>query len=915
MIDARKFSFSKLPLPKTDSILTNNAEISVGYFDLVNVSKVNTSIEDSLECNKNLKSCVDRILSEYCEHIQISPNEKENSKQNIFAFTNQSETEKFTETEFAFSTEKLKNFWDTKEDITHYYSLLHINFENEKDVLKLICELNKIFNKGFVEYRAVFYFSFDYSDIIICAKNMIVSEYTRIIFNANYFSLDDNRKKTTLNNLIKDSFSLLTINNDIIQKSFDIIEDGIQKGVKYDSFKASIDKIVYKTGDFDKDKLTISYNIGVQDYTHYNLFLDQLNSIALPHKEFRLLGRHDAAIYNGKDTNLSWLIIVLYFVDKYSVSNKKNHIEPDQVLFNCESFIRIVDTDESNSNSCAEKNMYSNKLYTKAKSCLEHKIIIIDDLAKSKNFDASIHINALNSFSNSIVNTLKNGFAEDFIICIYEPFISFLDYVAKIIEKDKYEDENQFENLFNSFFEIVSSLVNSAMHSDRQFIQTPSFSPVFFDVPPKLMAFYTSITKDIIEFNRDKLTSNKFSFVFKPDFSHNISVSYYSYQLLPPVDRLLSVSINEKSLYKPYHVLMVLCHEIAHYVGKSQRAREERKEYLLKINLFFVLKRIFSKIKSTRFMIESDKDFDTHLSMLIRDIVNIEKEKSDYKENEGYSGSFNKLLKFVIADICLNKDIEQLFQDYLFENISNKSENIGYLVNELKTEFEWISHFIPYNNNRFSETDNPIVNEFNCFYDDMLSVFSEIYADIQMILLTGLTLEDYLNTFVYYENLTADDIKNNSKIYYRIFNIVYYFVSLGIWELQNSNNDNTEYNRLLSHLIKSYSYYRGNVFLDTLITEENIKHFGYTIVENTVMESNNVRDDKLETYINSLLLRYIDDVFVKTDTMCASEDKYEKINDFRGIISMVNDFDDSASIFYNIQKINENYLNNIIKEM
>lgn len=912
MIDARKFSFNKLSLPKTDSILTNNTEISVGYFDAVNVSKINTDTNNIIGYNRNLKSCIDRILSEYCEHIQVYQSEEENSKQNIFAFTNQSNNERFDETGFAFSSRKLDEFWQGEKDITHYYSLLHINFKKEKDILKLIYELNNIFNKDLDEYRAVFYFSFDYSDIIICAKNMSVSEYTQIIFNANYFSFG-NKEKKSLSSLIKDSFSLLTINKNIIQEAFLAIEESVQNGIKYNSLKNSIDKIIYKNSNPENDKLTISYNIGVQDYKYYVSFLGELNDIKLPFKEFRLLGRHDTAIYNDEDTNLSWLIIVLYFVDKYSVSNESNDVKADQVLFNCESFIRIVDTNNVNYAYCAERSSHSSMRYIKAQKCLDSRIRVIEKLANDKNFDASIHIDALNSFSNSIVNTLKNGFAEDFVICIYEPFVSFLDYVAKIIGEDKYKDEDQFDNLFNSFFEIVSSLVNSAMHSDRQFIQTPSFSPVFFDVPPKLMAFYTSITNDIVKLYKDRSTTNKFSFVFKPNFSHNISVSYYSYRLLPPVDRLLSVSINEKLLYKPYHVLMVLCHEIAHYVGKMQRAREERKEYLLKINLYFAFKRIFSKIKSTRSMFKNNKNFDNCLSILIKNILEIEKDKSDFINNTGYSDSFNKLLKFVINDICINKDMERLIQEFLFDNTLNKEENFGYLVNEFKNELEWLSHFIPYNSNCFSNSNNPIVKEFNEFYKDMLSVFSEIYADMQMILLTGSTLEDYLNTFIYYEKLSADYIKNNTKIYYRIFNIVYYFVVLGVWELKAPVDNDNEYNALISYLCDSYNYHKNRIFFETSITEDSINHFGYNKLENDINESNCSKNDNLETYINSLLLHYMDDVFVKTDSMYMSKSKHKKINDFRKVVSMVNSFDDSTSVFYNIQKINDNYLNSIIK--
>ena len=96
------------------------------------------------------------------------------------------------------------------------------------------------------------------------------------------------------------------------------------------------------------------------------------------------------------------------------------------------------------------------------------------------------------------------------------------------------------------------------MHSDRQFIQAPSFSPVFFDVPPKLLAFYTSMANNIVKINKDTKDESNYSFIFRPNFSKNISVSIYSHPLTPPTDRLLMIRINEKSLYGLYDSLRYL---------------------------------------------------------------------------------------------------------------------------------------------------------------------------------------------------------------------------------------------------------------------------------------------------------------------------------------------------------------------
>lgn len=130
-----------------------------------------------------------------------------------------------------------------------------------------------------------------------------------------------------------------------------------------------------------------------------------------------------------------------------------------------------------------------------------------------------------------IETVLKRGFAKYNIVCYIESYIYFLKYIkTKIINKFYNEFRNNpnqkndnakmiaedLVDISNSFYKSILMLDTSIMHNERRFIISDPYHLTLFDVPPKLIAYYTSIVNEMAK-SLNKDSNNRYVFLITPD--------------------------------------------------------------------------------------------------------------------------------------------------------------------------------------------------------------------------------------------------------------------------------------------------------------------------------------------------------------------------------------------------------------
>lgn len=252
-IDTRIIQLGRWHVPRSQQINDNTMYLAMGYFDMIHVKDGNTNqnVHVFRDAYDNLMRNGAAVKGSVAKTIQ-----EEYAFQELMIFTNVGTS--------GFSDTQIEKFWEKKNPLL-FVSMIHIdNGSNIEEIIKKIKEI-------FEEKDFLYYFTFDYSGIIILTKEKNIGEYLKLLFELNYGKRDSNKK------LIRDSYSFWGFEKEWISQYFD-------KFREFDKEKDKEKRIEYYKGVLDsfeqQEHFSVSMNIGVQNYEIYKKFQKRLEEIS-----------------------------------------------------------------------------------------------------------------------------------------------------------------------------------------------------------------------------------------------------------------------------------------------------------------------------------------------------------------------------------------------------------------------------------------------------------------------------------------------------------------------------------------------------------------------------------------------------------------------------------------------------------
>ncbi len=766
-IDIRVVELSKWHVPKQKGIfkageVTRGNEksseyLGIGHFDTINVKKVNTNFKGKHP-----------LLCAYDNSFR-----RKQSSDDTYAAQ---ELMVFTDITDIFTRGYVERFWDM-DDLLFFISFIHV--DNEDNIREITNRIKTLFQGN--EY--IYYFSFDYSGIIIFAKDMPLSEYLKSVFQLNY---DNNNQK-----IIRDSYSAFGLSKNKLKKYFDC-ENNSQKHLEQ--------LLIQEYAGLCEEKFSVSVNVGISEYEPYRKFIGKLKS---SHISYQLFGRYDVAIVNN-EADLPWIIYMQYLL---------NCAKGEPFFSTYETFVKIPMV--CNAGYRDGKNNASSFLLAACRKLERLKEQFIQALQEQPSYDGQYEL-PLCAVISSIKSISGNGFAEDFVLCMYQSFYNFILYLTEKLSHKGEKLEAQFDQCYSEYFKGLNSLVNSAMHSERQFIQATAFNAIIYDVPPKIMAFYVAMISDLQKIVHTR-TDKTYTFFLAPSFANQISVKIFSYEAEElPHDRLIMVTLNEESLFNPKSVIREMAHEIAHFEGDSLRRRSDRKKSIKQVLVYFALSKILftSFLRTPEFM---------KLGEDIRDLLNDNMILNDKKFN--YSDELMNLGEEIYLEFYSNMQIQNLLKEYvksflaetqddealfsylkeveqryvcgdafgdLHEMAEDGESGLDILTNlvmmDVRTAIEYLNTEEEIAIMR-GETDDSVVTKLNAPWGILgeaskvlSSIYSEVFADMHMVLLTGVSYSEYLNGFVEDVKIDITNFRTRQEDHVRMSAVSLIMYIAGIWE-------------------------------------------------------------------------------------------------------------------------------------
>lgn len=734
-IDVRVINLYKLHIPKTKSFeslvgniqkTSNKCYFTMGHYDLIDIQKIDIQNQSDL-----LSEAYDAAAGD--ENIEIDSFSSQ--KVLVFADKNKNQPE-----------EKFQMFWDNVTD-KHMLmmSMFHIDDLTDKgtiDLQSIVNEITDYFAKK--ELEILYYFTFDYSDIIIFCKTDDVARYVNTLNCLIYKDIYSTKKKK----VIIDSFTF-----------YGICRTHMLECLK--QFAISNNDTVSS----NENTFFAKINIGVQSYSTLKAFIQEVDKCPYSNKQFKInqIGRNDFAIVNTTAT-LDWLLYMEYLIDKYTTVDGTLIKNQSEVFSTFEAFIGAGTSEEIIEMNDKDTSSFESIPLTELNKECEILYNLLNDKPHLKTFSKPIR-----ETMNSLASILKNGFAEDFVTCMYESFYHFIKYMSNKL-CDKTEDEEKFVNTFNAYFTGLISLVNSGMHADRSFIQATAFNAVFYDIPPKLMAFYTALVYKMLDIMCGS-NENRYDFLFTPDFSEKITVNQVSFPTPPPDDRILLVSINEQFFYSPTDVITTMGHEIAHFAGDEMRSRTERLTLYVKCMVSYIfIELIPQKLDKKYFDLIGD------VTDVIIGQLNKVNELKRYLSTYYYYELAIAIIKYLKHNQTIHSYISKYAENMPYEEYCLSMRNCSaHTLDKFLVELENISMDFANKNNLYR------------MYESVTSALSEAYADLQMILLCGIDYKYYISKILHEladdNNLIKEDRHN-----FRTVCIIRLMIDLGVWSIDFSSD-------------------------------------------------------------------------------------------------------------------------------
>lgn len=713
------------------------------------------------------------------------------SRQFLLAFADIREEDEQLSGGGSYYTEKeVQTFWEDKEKPVFFVTMVNL-----RDNLCLDEALSKIHNI-FKGQQHLAYLTFDHCDLILFGRDNGFSDYANKIFQLNYGT-----------DLVEDSITLYSFNT-----------------------RAKVES---------DERFGVYLRFGIQDYAEAIRFVKDYEE---PETVVgRLLGRNDMGLFN-KDADMPWL--------KALIEKTLNCPQRWYTTYELSVLIQIPDGEPSWTAASG------NAPKQPSNGIKERMDVALNSFLESyRNGPAGMEEDPvwthwLSRTSALAVTLYEDRLAMDFGTCLVPQFLDLFSYADRLLRSKSLSPANR-ENvwdIFSAFFSSTSILMDSINHSSRQFVQVPSFGSVSFEAPPKLMAYYTAITHALIEVFRDD--DYTYGVAFCPEFVSTLKVTSYADQDISQ-DEWLTISVGERSLYTLRSTTETLGHEISHFVGGDNRCRDVREAYARRVGLANLAAQTLSRIcerlakycgKESPFNVKTQwSEIYTLVNKLMDGL-----EKSylpEWSEGELFSRFLRNRLSSLPDVLLVVPDLTNTLEEWLYGLLLRETGEVmpllakrcaqkiggpeaipqessqpiyramakelihGLLIQELKGLYEYyreieLGEEAPmYDGSAPSSTPDWI-----CY------MFSEAFADLQMILLFNLSWQDYQTLFLQDKTrLSAQDCPP------RMLAVTRALVSAGKWTVDSVQT--FEGPESLSHFGEAVSL---NLFPEEHTTEADI---------------------------------------------------------------------------------------------
>lgn len=447
-------------------------------------------------------------------------------------------------------------------------------------------------------------------------------------------------------------------------------------------------------------------------------------------------------------TNIRSLLVLLLpggfsthqnHVYKHGVYNIETAIFMNEILLN-----KITDDFSENPDEPIQVG-WCKKLIETYRKIFEKKLFEKDESLYSY-YQALIQtLNALDQYE-------RFALSRDIFDAIFPSFRMF-DGKIKTALKNWNTDENKnnielLKEIMCKYLECVNSVVYHTIHTEQIFLMIPGYSGTSFAIPIKLKLFYSWFTYKVIELLND--SEKKYSCIIVPVMESRPVTSMIGVELRNN-EKLIHIRLSQRSLFQP-NLMVIVTHEMGHYVGRNIRLRDRRIQHLLKTMAYYITEGLFpddymgNVLPScySEIFIEMKKEIQKQLQETIVKIFHEKKEKT-WSDGRYYVKDIRyPLMQWsmeLLAAEGSNTEIYSIIHRIPKEILAKVEKDTDSYVENMRN-ISKLQKYLDRNRRRMLNTG--IMQE---IVEELISVYQEVFSDMAAIAILNCSWEDYQEAF------------------------------------------------------------------------------------------------------------------------------------------------------------------------
>lgn len=373
-------------------------------------------------------------------------------------------------------------------------------------------------------------------------------------------------------------------------------------------------------------------------------------------------------------------------------------------------------------------------------------------------------LNSLANMENEYLYRYEQRILFDSISLFLKFFIEEVDIALneKEVEK-KVAIHEDISNSIQCIMEVYRNLIGSMTNADSQVSINFAVDTNLYELSPKLTAFYADILSEILKIYKVedyRYKESQYGFIIYPSIKNMIQ-SRKLFQCRPRAGAVAIIYIFESLLESIDTVSIALIHEAFHFLGRKERFRKKRAEYLNALIASYVAERVIEGIENKELKSKID---DYIRALMIEQKNNLDVFPED--DNSFYGREIIAILQVYYEKVmwdCLQFIEGNSLKDELYAKLKRitTSDTFKEKCKELDNEI---------NQARINAKNILKNNHISNALVSFMEVFHEVYADIVAILVCEITPELYELTFedssFISRNLRNRDIDKNIRTMY-----------------------------------------------------------------------------------------------------------------------------------------------------